>query len=140
MGRGQQPAQGDGAAGGDHRQRPSVRPAPGRCRMTSEETRQAIDEARRRAESNGQADKPKADEKQRESASTRVVKLALAAGVELFHDEEQAAYADIEIDGVRQTWPVSSRPFKDWLTRLYYLDRSKAVTAQATLEAAGVLS
>src|SRR6476659_5991522 len=44
--------------------------------------------------------------------------LDLAVDAELFHRADGTAFADLMIDGHRETWPVrSSRP---WLRRKYY--------------------
>jgi hypothetical protein len=38
----------------------------------------------------------------------------------LFHTADRDAYADLEINGHRETWPVRSRVFKQWLTRQFF--------------------
>jgi hypothetical protein len=40
--------------------------------------------------------------------------------VSLFHTATGVAYADIEIDGHRETWPVRSKQFRVWLRRRHY--------------------
>jgi hypothetical protein len=52
--------------------------------------------------------------------------LELAASAELFHTANSTAFADLMIDGHRETWPVRSLRFRSWLRRRYY---------QATAEA-----
>ena len=37
----------------------------------------------------------------------------------LFHDDE-TAFADVEVDGHRETWPVRSKKFRMWLQRRYF--------------------
>jgi hypothetical protein len=39
----------------------------------------------------------------------------LAAHAELFHTDTGIAYADLAIDGHRETWPVRSPRFRAWL-------------------------
>lgn len=43
--------------------------------------------------------------------------LELAAPAEPFHAPDETAYADIAVEGHRQTWPVRSKRFLHWLTR-----------------------
>ena len=46
--------------------------------------------------------------------------LALrCSATSLFHDPNGAAYADLAIDGHRETWPIRSRQFRHWLRRRY---------------------
>src|SRR5437660_8142903 len=47
---------------------------------------------------------------------------------ELFHTPTGLAFADFKIDGHRETWPVRSKSFRNWVRRCYY---------QATGAAAG---
>jgi hypothetical protein len=46
--------------------------------------------------------------------------LELAAGAKLFHAANSTAFADLMIDGHRETWPVRSIRFRSWLRRRYY--------------------
>src|SRR5438067_221807 len=39
---------------------------------------------------------------------------------ELFHTATGTAFADILLDGHRETWPIRSKRFRGWLRRLYY--------------------
>src|SRR6201997_4528683 len=39
---------------------------------------------------------------------------------ELFHTAAGTAFADILVDGHRETWPIRSRRFRGWLRRRYY--------------------
>src|SRR4051794_23899254 len=52
----------------------------------------------------------------------------LTASMELFHSADGTAFADLMIDGHRETWPVRSTLLRSWLRRKYY---------QATGTAAG---
>jgi hypothetical protein len=46
--------------------------------------------------------------------------LALrCSATSLFHDPNGAAFADLAIDGHRETWPIRSRQFRHWLRRRY---------------------
>lgn len=44
----------------------------------------------------------------------------LAASVELFHTADGTAFADLIVDGHRETWPVRSNRLRSWLRRKYY--------------------
>src|SRR5262249_21034636 len=39
---------------------------------------------------------------------------------DLFHTATGTAFADIKIDGHRETWPIRSKRFRAWLRRRYY--------------------
>jgi hypothetical protein len=45
---------------------------------------------------------------------------ALAETLELFHAPDGTGYADIEINGHRETWALGSKGFKNWLMRTCY--------------------
>jgi hypothetical protein len=47
---------------------------------------------------------------------------------ELFHTNAGTAFADVLVNGHRETWPIRSKRFRGWLRRYYY---------QATGAAAG---
>src|SRR5262249_30939931 len=51
-----------------------------------------------------------------------------------FHDKNRA-YADIRVEGHRETWPVKSKRFRQWFKRLYYVAHSKAPNAEAVQKA-----
>src|SRR5262249_31392860 len=44
----------------------------------------------------------------------------LAQTAELFHQPDGTAFADIDINGHRETWPIRSKGFKKWLARRFY--------------------
>src|SRR5262245_30122024 len=46
--------------------------------------------------------------------------VELAANAELFHTATETSYADLAVDGHRETWPVRSPRFRAWLRRRYY--------------------
>jgi hypothetical protein len=53
----------------------------------------------------------------------------------LFHDPSGTAFADITIDGHRETWPIRSGQFRHWLRRRYYEENGSAMGA-ATINSA----
>jgi hypothetical protein len=70
--------------------------------------------------------------------------IDLAAHAELFHAAAGTAYADLAIDGHRETWPVRSPRFRGWLRRRYYEAtrdperRSAQLCAQSARDAGAV--
>ena len=62
--------------------------------------------------------------------------LAIAeAGCTLFHWRREKAYAEIENDGHRETWPVRSRGFRQWL-QLRHLDEHGGAPNNEALQSA----
>jgi hypothetical protein len=56
----------------------------------------------------------------------------LGAPVSLFHTATGIAYADLEIDQHRETWPIRSRQFRAWLRRRHY-ERTGEAMGLATI-------
>jgi hypothetical protein len=73
------------------------------------------------------------------SQATQLVTLALDAGAALFHTPDSEAYATIEVDGHKETWPLKVKGFRRWLARLFYQAADKSPGAQAVQDALGVL-
>src|SRR5947208_12367669 len=48
---------------------------------------------------------------------------------ELFHTATGTAFADIMVDGHRETWPIRSKRFRGWLRRCYYQATGGAASA-----------
>src|SRR5262252_4177690 len=48
---------------------------------------------------------------------------------ELFHTPAGTAFADILVDGHRETWPIRSKRFRGWLRRRYYQATGSAASA-----------
>jgi hypothetical protein len=48
---------------------------------------------------------------------------------ELFHTAAGTAFADILVDGHRETWPIRSKRFRGWLRRRYYQATGSAASA-----------
>src|SRR5262245_3670250 len=55
----------------------------------------------------------------------------IAACGELFHTATGTAFADLLVDGHRETWPIRSKRFRGWLRRRYYEPTGGALGAQA---------
>jgi hypothetical protein len=50
---------------------------------------------------------------------------------ELFHTSTGTAFADVLVDGHRETWPIRSKRFRGWLRRRYYEATGGALNGQA---------
>jgi hypothetical protein len=61
--------------------------------------------------------------------------LELAAAAKLFHSASGTAYADLVIDGHRETWPVRCSRFRSWLRRCYY-EATQDAPSPAALDSA----
>src|SRR5262249_18952923 len=53
----------------------------------------------------------------------------IGACSDLFHTAAGIAFADIMIDGHRETWPIRSKRFRAWLRRRYYQATGEAASA-----------
>jgi hypothetical protein len=56
----------------------------------------------------------------------------LNVDAQLFHTASGAAFADIMVDGHRETWPIRSGRFRSWLRQQYYEETGGVPTAGAT--------
>jgi hypothetical protein len=56
----------------------------------------------------------------------------LGTPVSLFHTATGVAYADLEIDQHRETWPIRSKQFRAWLRRRHY-ERTGEAMGLATI-------
>jgi hypothetical protein len=52
------------------------------------------------------------------------IMLELASAAYVFTDGEDGFFADIEINGHRETWPIDSDGFQRWLSKIYYGPRN----------------
>ena len=86
-----------------------------------------IDDDEDEAEHEG-ADKKQAD-----------VLLDLASEAQLFRGDDDEAYADIMINGHRETWQIQSKGFKDWLLYRYYTKVGSAPNAEPMRSALATL-
>ena len=67
------------------------------------------------------------------------VLIDLAGEADLFHAPDGTGYADVNVEGHRETWPIRSKGFRRWLTRRYYLETDSAPNAEALNAALSVL-
>lgn len=57
----------------------------------------------------------------------------------LFHAPDTTPFADLQVNGHRETWPVRSRGFKRWLARRYFETQNGAPNSEAMTAALNVL-
>jgi hypothetical protein len=57
----------------------------------------------------------------------------------LFHDPNGTAFADLEIDAHRETWPIRSRQLRHWLRRRYYEETGSAASSETIRSALDLL-
>jgi hypothetical protein len=67
--------------------------------------------------------------------SSTDVLLNVATATRLFHASDGTGFADLIIDGHRETWPLRSKRFGAWLRQHYY-ERTWDAPSPAALNAA----
>jgi hypothetical protein len=65
--------------------------------------------------------------------------IELAQSAELFHAADGTAFADLDINGHRETWPIRSKGFKRWLARCFYEATQGAPSSEALQSALNVI-
>jgi hypothetical protein len=65
--------------------------------------------------------------------------IELAAAAALFHTPDGTGYADLDVDGHRETWPVRAKGFRRWLTRGFFEATQGAPSSEALQSALNVI-
>ena len=65
--------------------------------------------------------------------------IDLAGTAELFHSADGTAFADLDINGHRETWPVRKKGFKRWLARQFFEATGGAPSSEALQSALNVI-
>ena len=65
--------------------------------------------------------------------------IALAQSAELFHVPDGTGFADLDISGHRETWPIRSKGFRRWLARRFYDETRGAPNSEALQSALNVI-
>jgi hypothetical protein len=65
--------------------------------------------------------------------------VELSAAVELFHTADGTGFADVIINGHRETWAIKSKGFKLWLTRRFFEETKGAPNSEALQSALNVI-
>ncbi len=74
------------------------------------------------------------------SQPTQIVNLAHAQHVELFHDAECRGYAMIAVEGHKETWPITSKRFEQYLRVQFHTSYGKVPAEQAVRTAVAQLN
>ena len=65
--------------------------------------------------------------------------LDLAQSAELFHTPDGAGFADLNINGHRESWPIRSKRFRYWLARIFYNATEGAPNSETMQSALNVI-
>jgi ABC-type oligopeptide transport system ATPase subunit len=86
----------------------------------------------------GQGDQPEPNPEKMKEAD-RLVNLALESGVALFIGHDGEIYADVLVNGHRETHRVQQRGFAEWLEAMSYRTWRRSVSRQALTDAKSTL-
>jgi hypothetical protein len=93
------------------------------CRVT------ALDEAI--AEENGDTG--------RRGPTQADILIELAQSAELFHSPDRTGFADLDVNGHRETWPIRAKGFRRWLARRFFEETQGAPSSEALQSALNVI-
>ena len=65
--------------------------------------------------------------------------IDLAQSVALFHTPDGSGYADLDINGHRETWPIRAKGFRRWLARRFFEETGGAPSSEALQSALNVI-
>lgn len=65
--------------------------------------------------------------------------IDLAQSAELFHAPDGTGFADLDINGHRETWPIRARGFRRWLARRFFEATGGAPSSEALQSALNVI-
>ena len=65
--------------------------------------------------------------------------IELAASAELFHAPDGTGFADLDINGHRETWPIRAKGFRRWLARRFFEATNGAPSSEALQSALNVI-
>jgi hypothetical protein len=61
--------------------------------------------------------------------------IDLASAADLYHSADGSAFADIAVNGHRETWPVRSKGFRRWITQQFF-EKTEGAPSSEALQAA----
>jgi hypothetical protein len=80
------------------------------------------------------------DEKEtRREKSQAALLIEIASDAECFHTPDMEPFASFWVDNHKETWPLRSQGFKNWLAHRFYRDQQKPPSTKAIEEALNVL-
>ena len=65
--------------------------------------------------------------------------VGLAQSAELFHAADGTGFADLDINGHRETWPIRAKGFRRWLARRFFEATQGAPSSEALQSALNVI-
>jgi hypothetical protein len=65
--------------------------------------------------------------------------IDLAQTAELFHTSSGAGYADLDVNGHRETWSIRAKGFRRWLARRFFEETGGAPSSEALQSALNVI-
>ena len=65
--------------------------------------------------------------------------IELARQTHLFHDHDGVGFADIQVNGHRETWQIRSSAFRRWLSRRFYVATSRAPSSESLKSAINIM-
>jgi len=65
--------------------------------------------------------------------------IELAQSAELFHAPDRTGFADLDINGHRETWPIRAKGFRHWLARRFFEETRGAPSSEALQSALNVI-
>jgi hypothetical protein len=65
--------------------------------------------------------------------------IDLAQTVALFHTPDGSGFADVDINGHRETWPIRAKGFRRWLARRFFEETGGAPSSEALQSALNVI-
>jgi hypothetical protein len=65
--------------------------------------------------------------------------IELAKSTDLFHGDDGKSYADVDMNGHRETWPIRTKGFRRWLTAQFFKDTGGAPGSEALQSALSVI-
>jgi hypothetical protein len=65
--------------------------------------------------------------------------IGFAQTAELFHTPDGAGFADLDINGHRETWPIRAKGFRRWLARRFFEETGGAPSSEALQSALNVI-
>lgn len=84
-------------------------------------------------------DRPDAEKPRKKEPQVAELLMAIAQEATYWSTPDEVAYADLEIDGVRQTHPIRKKSFRSWLVRELYRRHGKTVSSDTLAQVLSVL-
>jgi hypothetical protein len=75
----------------------------------------------------------------RRSPTQADILIELAQSAELFHAPDRTGFADLDINGHRETWPIRAKGFRRWLARSFFATTQGAPSSEALQSALNVI-